>query len=387
MTSYNNISSKFEKLFKEIRNNLKYKKNNFHILSKNFEINFSNKDLKKMSNFKSLAILGMGGSILGTEAIYQFLEKKIKKKVVFFNDLNEEKIVNFKKTNKFNKVLFVVVSKSGNTLETLSNFIALNIIKKHSKNIIIISEKKNNILRSLVKSYNLFYIEHKDYVGGRYSVLSEVGLVPAYLMGLDIKKLRSNLTRYLNTREKVLLKKLSLKLTNLLLNKKYSNIIFLNYSPRLEKFLFWAQQLLAESLGKKGLGFLPVVSNAPKDHHSLLQLYLDGPKNKFFYIFSCVEKPQKLINSKKLLNELKYLDKKSLNRVKNSQREALIKTFKKNKIQYEEFIIKKIDEKTLGELFSLFILKTAIVGKLSNINPFDQPAVEQVKIFTKQILK
>ena len=387
MTSYNNISSKFEKLFKEIRNNLKYKKNNFHILSKNFEINFSNKDLKKMSNFKSLAILGMGGSILGTEAIYQFLEKKIKKKVVFFNDLNEEKIVNFKKTNKFNKVLFVVVSKSGNTLETLSNFIALNIIKKHSKNIIIISEKKNNILRSLVKSYNLFYIEHKDYVGGRYSVLSEVGLVPAYLMGLDIKKLRSNLTRYLNTREKVLLKKLSLKLTNLLLNKKYSNIIFLNYSPRLEKFLFWAQQLLAESLGKKGLGFLPVVSNAPKDHHSLLQLYLDGPKNKFFYIFSCVEKPQKLINSKKLLNELKYLDKKSLNRVKNSQREALIKTFKKNKIQYEEFIIKKIDEKTLGELFSLFILKTAIVGKLSNINPFDQPAVEQVKIFTKQILR
>ena len=387
MTNYNNISSKFEKLFKEIRNNLKYKKNNFHILSKNFEINFSNKDLKKMSNFKSLAILGMGGSILGTEAIYQFLEKKIKKKVVFFNDLNEEKIVNFKKTNKFNKVLFVVVSKSGNTLETLSNFIALNIIKKHSKNIIIISEKKNNILRSLVKSYNLFYIEHKDYVGGRYSVLSEVGLVPAYLMGLDIKKLRSNLTRYLNTREKVLLKKLSLKLTNLLLNKKYSNIIFLNYSPRLEKFLFWAQQLLAESLGKKGLGFLPVVSNAPKDHHSLLQLYLDGPKNKFFYIFSCVEKPQKLINSKKLLNELKYLDKKSLNKVKNSQREALIKTFKKNKIQYEEFIIKKIDEKTLGELFSLFILKTAIVGKLSNVNPFDQPAVEQVKIFTKQILK
>ena len=387
MTNYNNISSKFEKLFKEIRNNLKYKKNNFHILSKNFEINFSNKDLKKMSNFKSLAILGMGGSILGTEAIYQFLEKKIKKKVVFFNDLNEEKIVNFKKTNKFNKVLFVVVSKSGNTLETLSNFIALNIIKKHSKNIIIISEKKNNILRSLVKSYNLFYIEHKDYVGGRYSVLSEVGLVPAYLMGLDIKKLRSNLTRYLNTREKVLLKKLSLKLTNLLLNKKYSNIIFLNYSPRLEKFLFWAQQLLAESLGKKGLGFLPVVSNAPKDHHSLLQLYLDVPKNKFFYIFSCVEKPQKLINSKKLLNELKYLDKKSLNKVKNSQREALIKTFKKNKIQYEEFIIKKIDEKTLGKLFSLFILKTAIVGKLSNINPFDQPAVEQVKIFTKQILK
>ena len=385
--SRENLSKNFNKVFEDVTKDISSPTKTLNVLSQDFTLNFNLRDLKKFKKFKNIAIIGMGGSILGAEAIYSFLEKKIKKKVVFFNDLNEEKIVNFKKTNKFNKVLFVVVSKSGNTLETLSNFIALNIIKKHSKNIIIISEKKNNILRSLVKSYNLFYIEHKDYVGGRYSVLSEVGLVPAYLMGLDIKKLRSNLTRYLNTREKVLLKKLSLKLTNLLLNKKYSNIIFLNYSPRLEKFLFWAQQLLAESLGKKGLGFLPVVSNAPKDHHSLLQLYLDGPKNKFFYIFSCVEKPQKLINSKKLLNELKYLDKKSLNKVKNSQREALIKTFKKNKIQYEEFIIKKIDEKTLGELFSLFILKTAIVGKLSNINPFDQPAVEQVKIFTKQILR
>ena len=386
MTNYNNISSKFEKLFKEIRNNLKYKKNNFHILSKNFEINFSNKDLKKMSNFKSLAILGMGGSILGTEAIYQFLEKKIKKKVVFFNDLNEEKIVNFKKTNKFNKVLFVVVSKSGNTLETLSNFIALNIIKKHSKNIIIISEKKNNILRSLVKSYNLFYIEHKDYVGGRYSVLSEVGLVPAYLMGLDIKKLRSNLTRYLNTREKVLLKKLSLKLTNLLLNKKYSNIIFLNYSPRLEKFLFWAQQLLAESLGKKGLGFLPVVSNVPKDHHSLLQLYLDGPRDKIFYIFNSNEKEKKIIKINKIANIKSYLEKKSLSEVKIAQKNALIKSLKLNKIPFREFKINKINEETLSELFSYFILETVIIGKMLKINPFDQPAVEQIKTFTKKLL-
>lgn len=386
MTNYNNISSKFEKLFKKITNNLKYKKDNFHILSKNFEINFSNKDLKKMSNFKSLAILGMGGSILGTEAIYQFLENKIKKKVFFFNDLNEEKIVNFKKTNKFNKVLFVVVSKSGNTLETLSNFIALNIIKKHSKNIIIISEKKNNVLRSLVKSYNLFYIEHKDYVGGRYSVLSEVGLVPAYLMGLDIKKLRSNLTRYLNTREKVLLKKLSLKLMNLLLNKKYSNLIFLNYSPRLEKFLFWAQQLLAESLGKKGLGFLPIVSNAPKDHHSLLQLYLDGPKDKIFYVFSLDKKSKEKILLNKNLGIKSFLHKKEINEIKNAQKNALLKTLIKKNITYREFKIKNNNEESLSELFSLFILETVIIGKILNINPFDQPAVEQVKIYTKHLL-
>ena len=387
MKNSKNINLNFEKLFIEIKNNLDYKKNNFHVLSKNFKINFSNKDLKKFKQFKSLAILGMGGSILGTEAIYQFLGKKIKKKIFFFNDLDEEKILSFKKKNNLNKVLFLVISKSGNTIETISNFFALNIIKKKSKNIILISERKNNILYSLAKSYNLFYIEHKDYVGGRYSVFSEVGLLPAYLMGVNIKKLRSNLTKYLNVKEKIYLKKISLKLTHLLLKKKYSNLIFLNYSPRLEKFLFWAQQLIAESLGKKGLGFLPVVSNVPKDHHSLLQLYLDGPKDKFFYIFSCNKKPKRVILQNSFLKNLKYLNKKSLNIIKNSQKEALLKTFKKNKIPFEEIKIKKFDEKTLGELFSLFILKTAIIGKLSNINPFDQPAVEQVKMLTKQILK
>ena len=105
-------------------------------------------------------------------------------------------------------------------------------------------------------------------------------------MGLNGVKLRKNVEKYINLKSKKSLKKVLIPIANLLKKKKMNNLIFLNYSPKLEKFLFWCQQLIAESLGKKGYGFLPTISNAPKDHHSLLQLYLDGPNDKIFYIFS-----------------------------------------------------------------------------------------------------
>ena len=185
------------------------------VLSKKFKINCKLKDLKKFKKFKTIVIIGMGGSILGTEAIYYFFKQKIKKKVYFFNDLNDDEISTFNKKNK--KVLFLIISKSGDTIETLSNTFTLNILKKNSKNIIIISEKKNNHLYYLSKKFNLFFIEHKNYIGGRYSVLSEVGLIPSYLMGINITKLRSKILSCL--KEKYL-KKNSLILANLINSKR-----------------------------------------------------------------------------------------------------------------------------------------------------------------------
>ena len=131
---------------------------------------------------------------------------------------------------------------------------------------------------------------------------------------------------------------------------------------------------------------MPSISNVPKDHHSLLQLYLDGPKNKVFHFLSIEEKK---INNKKINihnKDTKFLNNKSLNKIKTAQKNALIKVFKKNKIPYKETIIKNLNEETLGELFSYFMIETAIVGKLINIDPFTQPSVEQVKIFTKKLL-
>lgn len=273
------------------------------------------------------------------------------------------------------------------SIETLSNTFLLNMISRNAKNIIIISEKKNNFLNNLSKKFNLFHIEHKKNIGGRYSVLSEVGIIPAYLMGVNIFKLRSNLLNCYKKINKLFIKNQTLKLTNIMNSKKINNLIFLNYSTELKNFLFWCQQLIAESLGKKSRGFLPVVSNAPKDHHSLLQLYLDGPKDKVFNIFSLNSKSSETIKVNYSDDSTNYLNKKKLSVVKNAQKNSLMKSFIKKGIPFREFQIKRINEEALGELFSFFIIETVIMGKLMNINPFDQPAVEEIKINTKKFLK
>ena len=382
----NKLYKNFQKVRVSINNDVNSSNKTLHVLNSKFKFNFKINELKKFRKFKTIAIIGMGGSILGTEAIYNFLNKKIKKRVFFFNDLNEKKIKNFKKKENFEKVLFLIISKSGNTVETLSNTFSFDIIKKNAKNIILISEKKNNSLFSLSQKFNLFYVEHKSYIGGRYSVLSEVGIIPAYLMGVNILKLRSDIQKFLRNKEMSFLKDSSIKLACLLSSKKINNLIFLCYSPELEKFLFWCQQLIAESLGKNNKGFLPIISNVPKDHHSLLQLYLDGPKDKLFHIFSLEEKSKEKINIPKAMKANKFLNKKNINTIKIAQKNALIDTFKKNKIPFREFKIKDINEEVLGNLFTYFMLETVIIGKLIKINPYNQPAVEQVKVKTKKLI-
>ena len=187
-------------------------------------------------------------------------------------------------------------------------------------------------------------------------------------MGVNTQLIRKKSEKYLKNNQKNFLKKNTEILANFILIKKFKNIILLNYEPKLEKFLFWYQQLCAESLGKQGLGLLPIISNAPKDHHSLLQLYLDGPSDKIFYIFGL----------KSENNEL--------NKVKNAQKKAVKNIMRKLNIPFREFNLTKANEEVLGELLSYFMIETAIVGKLININPFNQPAVEQVKTLTKKFL-
>ncbi len=376
----------FNKLIININKDISNSSKTLNILNTKFKFNFKIKELKRFKKFHTVALIGMGGSILGAAAIYDFLKLKIKKKLYFFDNLDQDSIRDIKQKENLNKVLFLIISKSGNTIETLSNAFSLGAIKKNSKNVIVIAERKNNLLFSLSKKLNLFYIEHKKHVGGRYSVLSETGVIPAYLMGLNIEKLRSNNQKFLKGKNKIILRNNVIKLASFMSSKKFNNLIFLNYIPQLEKFLYWCQQLIAESLGKNKLGFLPVVSNVPKDHHSLLQLYLDGPKDKLFNIFSYEEKLRKKTKLKMFRKEENFLNKKSLSEIKIAQKNALIKVLKKKNIPFREFKIKKIDETILGELFSYFIVETVLIGKLLKIDPFNQPAVEEVKMLTKKLL-
>jgi glucose-6-phosphate isomerase len=376
---------KLNKIINNIFTSLNTEKNAFHSFSRKFNFNFKNSELTKFKKLKSVVLIGMGGSALGAEAIYSFCNHKIKKNFIFFDNLDQLKIEETKKKLNFKSSLFIIISKSGNTLETLVNS---NLFKEkiNNKNTIIITEKKNNLLNTFAKNKKILHVNHKDYIGGRYSVLSEVGMVPAYFMGLKIKYFRKNLLDFFKLEKKAFLVDSVIKLSHIYNHKKINSIILLNYAPEINEFLYWSQQLMAESLGKKGKGILPVVSPAPRDHHSLLQLFLDGPKDKLFYIFSSKSNKKMKINSHTFGKNFNYVQNKDLTKIKEAQKNALIQVLKNKKIPYQEFVIKKRNEETLGELFSYFIMNTALIGKMIGSNPFDQPAVEQVKILTKKHL-
>ncbi len=345
-------------------------------LGRNYLYSFSKKKLEKYGKLSNFRLIGMGGSILGTQAIYKFLKHKIKKNFLFVDNIQSKKD---KSKKKFTNI---VVSKSGNTIETIVNSNIL--IKKNDKNIFITENKKNNLFL-LAEKLKSDIIHHNNFIGGRYSVLSEVGMVPAELMGLNTNKFKQ-----LNTliKNKKFLNSLILNVsaTLYLIKKNKFNSIIINYDEKSDSLFRWYQQLIAESLGKKNKGLLPIVSTMPKDNHSMMQLYLDGLKKNFFTFFYVHdEKSDKIINNK-ILPSSKFLKNKNLSNIIYAQKLATQKIFSKKNIPFRSFEIQKRDEKTLGELFCFFILETILIGKSLKLNPYDQPAVELIKKETFKIL-
>ena len=347
-------------------------------MDKNYKYTFKKRNFY-FNPFSEFNILGMGGSILGSEAIYNFLKHKINKKFNFYNTL---KLQNIPKTHKKN--INIVISKSGNTLETISNFNLLLKSQKRNKNIIL-CENNKNFLRSLGKKLKAEIFEHKNYIGGRYSVLSEVGMLPAEFMGLNEKKFKRfnyliNNKNFINS----LIENVT-SIFNYIKNGK-TNLVILNYDQKSDSLFQWYQQLLAESLGKNKKGIFPIVSSMPKDNHSLMQLFLDGPKNNFYTIFSGREKKLEKLDKNYLFNNYTILKNKSINKILESQKKATENIFKKEKIPFRSFEIINRNEESLGELFSFFILETILLGHLLKVNPFDQPKVELIKNETRKIL-
>ena len=354
------------------------KENNEIIVSlgKKYKYSFKIKELRKYKNFFNYRIIGMGGSSLGSKAIFNFLKHKIKKNFYFIANLKNEKKINHK------KCLNIIISKSGNTVETIVNSNLL--LKKNSKNIFI-TENKPSYLYSLAEKLKSEIIHHNNYIGGRYSVLSEVGMLPAELMGLSQKHFKQFNSIIKN---KIFFNNLILNVYSIIeyIKKGKFNSIILNYDHKSESLFTWYQQLIAESLGKKNKGLLPIISNMPKDNHSVMQLYLDGFKNNFYTFFYVNDKQSTKLNNNLILNSRKYLKNKNVHNIKLSQKIATENVFTKKNIPFRSFHINNRNEKILGELFSFFILETILIGQSLNINPYDQPSVELIKKETKKIL-
>ena len=378
--SFKNFKVKgYTKKVKKILDDILVKKNSvLDSLSSNYKNSYNKKTILKFKKYNNINVVGMGGSILGTESIYYFLKSKIKKNFFFYNNLQSK----IDLSHKRNKHLNIIVSKSGNTLETISNS---NIIIKNQNKNIFITENKNSYLYLLAQKLKSEIVHHNNFIGGRYSVLSEVGMLPAELMGLS-----SNKFRQLNNliKNKKFINELIINVNNTIhfLKKKKFNSVILNYDVSSESLFKWYQQLMAESLGKKGNGILPIISSMPKDNHSVMQLYLDGPKNNFFTFFHVRDKNSIKVINNKLLTSHSYLKNKNLGEIVMSQKLATEKVFLNKKIPFRSFEIINRDENTLGELFCFFILETILIGRALKINPYDQPAVELIKKETKKIL-
>ena len=358
---------------------LLFKEKNYILdsIKKNYKDSFSKKIINKYKKYSTFKVIGMGGSTLGTQTIYEFLKDMVKKDFVFIDNLRQKKL-----NIKNNKNVNLVVSKSGNTIETVVNS---NIYIRRKDANIFITENKDNYLLKLANKLKAEIVHHNNYIGGRYSVLSEVGMLPAELMGLDVNKFRQ-LNSLIKNKQFInsLVSGVSSTL-NYIKNKKYNSII-LNYDEKSENLFKWYQQLVAESLGKKSKGLLPIVSNMPKDNHSVMQLYLDGFKNNFYTFFYTNELKSETLKSSQILSSQKFLRGKNLSNIMYAQKIATENIFNKKKIPFRSFEIKKRNEKTLGELFCFFILETILIGKLLNVNPYDQPAVELIKKETKKLL-
>ena len=355
---------------------LKSKNEVVNSLCQNYKNSFSQKFLSKYKKVSNYRVIGMGGSSLGTQAIYDFLNHKIRNNFIFPNNLQVDSI---KKKKKFTNL---IISKSGNTIETIVNTNIL--IKKKDRNIFI-TENKNSYLFNLAEQLKSDIIHHNNYIGGRYSVLSEVGMLPAELMGLKASNFRQ-LNNLIKNKKFINSLISNVSSTIYFIKKKKFNSVIINYDNKSKNLFNWYQQLVAESLGKKKKGLLPVISSMPKDNHSTMQLYLDGFKNNFFTFFYSHENNSPKINNDTVLLEQKFLKNKDVNQIMYAQKKATEIVFKKKNIPFRSFEIKKRDEKTLGELFCFFILETILIGKTLRVNPFDQPAVELIKKETKKIL-
>ena len=348
---------------------------------------------KFKKNKKKFVVFGTGGSNLGARALINTLIEQ-PKNILFFDNIDplffQNEIINL----DLNTTGFIVISKSGTTPETLSQFGSIvNIAREKNnldilfKNSLVVTEFKNSPLYNIAKKNNCTLLEHKKDIGGRYSIFSNVGMIPAILAGLDVKKIHLGASKAFENDDFLDTFKFAQIFKFCTSNNYLSNVI-MTYSDGLTYFGKWYMQLWAESIGKKDRGITALHAIGTTDQHSQLQLYLDGPKDKFFtFIKSNYHKKGLKIDVKIMKEEsINYLINKTMGDLMHAEQDATIDTFKLNNFKFREILLNEINEEAMGALMAVSIMETIAACIYFEVDPFDQPAVEQGKILTKKYL-
>ncbi len=378
--------------------NLKvYNSNSSSTLSKNGDFPFrsilSQEIPTLATSSKNIIIVGIGGSDLGTRAIFDAIlhpyNNEIKnKKFYFAGDTTDPDQVNsiFESIN-LSESLFIFVSKSGKTIEqniflkvTVDRFSVENV--DYHDRIIFITDSNGSQFSEIAENNGFHLFPIPEEVGGRFSVLTNVGFVPSAIFGIDNYKLiegASDLDKYfLNSDDDFISQYTQFKFDEYQKGKNIS--VMMPYKYSLKSFAKWYQQLWAESLGKNGKGQTPIAMLGPVDQHSQLQLMNDGPDDKFITIIKVLESNKNILTSDaRQIEELGYLSSRDLNSVLNVEADVTIETLVKAGRPVAVLEIPNLDEYHLGQLFYFFMLSTALFGQAMGIDPYNQPGVEENK--------
>lgn len=363
-----------------------------------------------------ICLLGAGGSSLGAQALAQLTGWRTPGTVIqgtpgnprlhFFDNLDAISLTQTLRVLDLKTTRFLVISKSGSTAETLAQMLTcLDAVEQAGldwnlkQHFLAITEPAvkgvNNVLRRLCGQWEIVVLDHDPGVGGRFSVLTNVGMIPALLMGLNPVTIRNGAAEVLrpllsgNVAAKDYAPAIGAVLNvGLAQTKDHRATVMMPYADRLKSFARWYVQLWAESLGKQGKGTLPVAAIGPSDQHSQLQLFLDGPNDKLVTIMmtDTAGAGPRVLGKYQSDPDIGYLAGKSIGDLVDCEQRATVATLAKCQRPVRTFQLDRVDERTMGALLMHFMLETIIAGRLMNIDPFDQPAVEQGKILTREYL-
>ena len=375
------------------------------------------KEIEEAANFlkqgEDVLILGTGGSSLGAQALAQISGWQVAgcltqttPRLHFFDNLDPHAFSQALETLDLKKTRIFAVSKSGGTAETLMQTLAL--IEKFQKagqeaaikdHFLGLSEPRkeggSNALRDVLEPFGVSFLEHDPNLGGRYSVLSNVGLVPAAVAGVDVQKVRQGAAFVLNATLDEKTGASASPVVGAALNAAFMaekpelNIhVLWAYADGLRRLTAWYVQLWAESLGKDGKGTTPLAAVGPVDQHSQQQLYLGGPRDKFVTFIETRSQGQGPKISAELANRLgvSAYGGKSIGDLSSCLQRATAETLMKNGLPVRRIEIEAVTPETVGALMMHFMLETILTGHLMGVDPFDQPAVEEGKVLARAYL-
>lgn len=356
------------------------------------DVFLKNNTLLSSDKITNIAVIGIGGSSLGIKAINSLLASKnhTKRQLHFFENSDPIDISRKLKMLKKENTIFIVISKSGSTIETTSIF--KTIISHYSLDLqdldrerVIVITGKGSSLSKFANHYNITQFNISDNVGGRFSVLSAVGIVPLSLAGYDTQSLLRGaeefLNRFFNRLENHLLEKACFLYEH---NKKQSINVLFSYANDLENFTKWYVQIWGESLGKvdkskHSVGGTPIGLIGSVDQHSFLQLLIEGPKDKTVTFISIknFENDLKIPDiSLKHIEKTNFINNMKYNTLINAQCDATKESLKQSGVAVDSIVIEKISEANIGALIIYYELLTSLVGAMLEINTYDQPGVE-----------